>query len=232
MNLPNYFLADLPPEATLNAVMIGEACQTLRRNRERYLAHRSTQSLVHLLSHVAAEWLKPEDAFRNLALDQGPVATGFSRATLASGLDSFFKQLTPENFAALLEQDLGHPQRLDEINATEAERKAQRGAIAVAPELLVHIAAGNLPNPTLMSIVLGVLVRSARIVERPTNQNGQKREPRWVFRIMSTSHRSSLPASTRKTLSTSIKFEISLHGATRTFMGSLARSSPGLRNEA
>ena len=43
MNLPNYFLADLPPEATLSPAMITEACQTLKRNRERYLASRSTQ---------------------------------------------------------------------------------------------------------------------------------------------------------------------------------------------
>jgi hypothetical protein len=34
MNLPNYFLADLPPEAALSPTMIAEACQTLKRNRE------------------------------------------------------------------------------------------------------------------------------------------------------------------------------------------------------
>ena len=38
MTLPNYFLADLPPEATLSAAMVGEACQTLKRNRGLYLA--------------------------------------------------------------------------------------------------------------------------------------------------------------------------------------------------
>ena len=46
MNLPNYFLADLPPDATLTAAMVSEACQTLKRNREIYLAGRSTQSRV------------------------------------------------------------------------------------------------------------------------------------------------------------------------------------------
>ena len=52
MNLPNYFLADLPPEATLTPSMITEACQTLRRNREAYLATRSTQSLIELLNRI------------------------------------------------------------------------------------------------------------------------------------------------------------------------------------
>jgi len=165
MNLPNYFLADLPPEATLSAAMIGEACQTLKRNRERYLAHRTTHSLVKTLSDLGQRWLEPNCAFRNLALEQGPATIGFSRATLARGLDSFFQQLTPEHFHALLEQDLGHARRLDEMVAGPAERKSERAALVCAPELQVHVAAGNLPNPALSAMVLGLLVRSAQFVK-------------------------------------------------------------------
>ena len=165
MNLPNYFLADLPPEATLTAAMIGEACQTLKRNREKYLAGRSTQSLVELVCGVAENWLQANDRFRKLALEQGPAATGFLPATLANGLDAFFRQLTPENFSALLAQDLGHAQRLDEMVSDVAEQRIGRSAVVRGPELLVHVAAGNIPNPTLMSIVLGVLTRSAQFVK-------------------------------------------------------------------
>jgi hypothetical protein len=168
VNLPNYFLADLPPEATLSAAMIGEACQTLKRNRERYLAQRSTHSLVELLSEVGGNWLKADNAFRVLALEQGPSATGFSAATLANGLDLFFRQLTRENFQALLEQDLGHSRRLDGFVASEPEQKSNRAAIATNPELLVHVTAGNLPVPGLMSIVLGALARSAQFVKCAT----------------------------------------------------------------
>jgi hypothetical protein len=57
VNLPNYFLADLPPEATLSPQMIAEACATLKHNREQYLATRSTQSLVNLIAEVADNWL-------------------------------------------------------------------------------------------------------------------------------------------------------------------------------
>ena len=165
MKLPNYFLADLPPEATLSPTMISEACQTLKRNRERYFQPRSTNNMVLLLSSVARNWLDPEYPFRKLALEQGPEATGFSRATLANGLDAFFKLLTPEGFQRLLEQDLGHARRLDEMSSADSELKGSRAALAVAPELLVHIAAGNLPNPTLMSMILGVLMRSAQFVK-------------------------------------------------------------------
>lgn len=165
MNLPDYFLADLPPEATLTAPMITEACQTLKRNRLTYLAPRRTQTLVELLCRVAESWLQPENSFRKLALENGPDATGFSRSTLANRLDAFFRQFTPQNFNALIVQDLGHARRLDEMVFTAAEENQSRHSMTRAPEMLVHIAAGNIPNPTLMSIALDVLTRSAQFVK-------------------------------------------------------------------
>jgi hypothetical protein len=168
MNLPNYFLADLPPEAVLSPQMITEACQTLKRNRERYLARRTTDQQVRLLSGLAEEWLEPGSPFRQLALEQGPAETGFSRATLERGLDGFFRQLSRDNLQTLLLQDLGGTRRLDDLVAGAAEPPSTRAALAMAPELLVHVAAGNLPNPTLMSMVLGVLTRSAQFVKCAT----------------------------------------------------------------
>jgi hypothetical protein len=165
MNLPNYFIADLPPGAELSPQTIADACVTLKRNREQYLASRTTAQLVKLISDLAENWLQPDYPFRKLALDQGPAATGFSHATLVRGLDTFFQELTRENLHALLVQELGHAHRLDELCATAAEAKVQRAAMARGPELLVHIAAGTIPNPTLLSIVLGLLTRSAQFVK-------------------------------------------------------------------
>jgi hypothetical protein len=165
MNLPNYFLADLPPEATLSPTMIAEACQTLKRNRERYLMNRSTDGLVKVLSNVAESWLEPDYSFRKYALEIGPAQTGFPHATLMRGLDDFFKRLTRENFHALLIQEFGDAKRLDALTATPADQKQNRLAIVNAPEFQVHIAAGNIPNPTLSSIVFGLLTRSAQFVK-------------------------------------------------------------------
>jgi acyl-CoA reductase LuxC len=165
MNLPNYFLADLPPEAVLSSTMISEACQTLKRNRERYLLNRSTESLIKVLSGVAESWLEPDYSFRKLALELGPAQTGFFREILARGLDNFFRQFTRENFRALLVQEFGDAKRLDEIRATSVEEKFSRAAIARAPEFQVHICAGNIPNPAFTSIAFGLLLRSAQFVK-------------------------------------------------------------------
>jgi len=165
VNLPNYFLADLPPETTLSPALVSEACQTLKHNREHYLMNRPTESLIRILSNVADGWLEAGNPFRKLALELGPAQTGFSRETLARGLDNFFKQLTREDFHSLLVQEFGDAKRLDVLTATTTEQKRNRSAIVNAPEFQVHIAAGNIPNPTLTSIVFGLLTRSAQFVK-------------------------------------------------------------------
>jgi hypothetical protein len=164
MNLPNYFLADLPPEAVLSSKMISEACLALKQNREKFLAARTTDDIVELLCEVATEWLSPDNKFRKLALELGPADTGFSRPVLKRGLDDFFKQFTPENFQVLLTQEIGRAQRLDQFVA-DNEEKSNRLAMVHGPEFLVHIAAGNIPNPTLTSLTLGLLTRSAQFVK-------------------------------------------------------------------
>lgn len=168
MNLPNYFLADLPPEATLTQTVIEEACQALKRNRETYLVNRTTPALIRVLSGVAENWLEPDYPFRKLALEQGPQATGFTAPTLAAGLDGFFKEVTAENLQALLVQELGHVQRLDAPSATTNEQKTRRAALATGPEFIAHIAGGRIPNPAFTNLILGVLTRSAQFMKCPS----------------------------------------------------------------
>jgi hypothetical protein len=165
MNLPNYFLADLPPEATLSPVMIAEACQTLKRNREQFLAKRSVQSMTNFFATLAENWLEPEFPFRKFALENAAQAR-FSRATLERGLDNFFKQLTRENFRALLLQEFGDGlDAAGEPSTTAATAAARTIHLWRAPEFQVHIAAGNIPNPVFTSILFGLLTRSAQFVK-------------------------------------------------------------------
>ncbi len=165
MNLPNYFLADLPAGTPISPTMLIEACATLKRNREQYLAARTTEQMVRFLANIAEGWLDADNPFRKLALAHGPGQTGFGRPTLERGLDQFFGRITRENLRTLLVQELGDGKRLDGLAATPGEEKFSRAAIATGPEFLVHIAAGTIPNPTWMSLVLGLLTRSAQFVK-------------------------------------------------------------------
>jgi hypothetical protein len=167
INTPNYFLADLPLEA-LTPTTVSEACIAIKRNRAQFLLKRNTSSIIRTLANIAEEWQTDESPWRQRALAEGPAATGFSRTTLARGLDEFFKQVTKKNLELLILQDLGVLSRLDEMSSTEMEHGAERGARAVGSELLAHIAGGVIPNSTFMSMMLGLLVRSAQFIKCPS----------------------------------------------------------------
>ena len=170
LNLPSYFLADLPPDAALTPGLITEACQTLKRNRRRYLESRTTGSLLQCLDALGRDWLESDYPFRRHVLEGGPEAMGFSAAVLAAGLDSFFQQLTAENLEGLLRQELGHPRRLDDFFPGDHERNGNRVALARGPQLLAHIAPGNIPSAVMLDMVLGLLARSAQFVKCASGQ--------------------------------------------------------------
>ena len=70
MNLPNYFIADLPGEHSISPRLVTDACQTLKRNREQFLLGRSTASIVAMVIATAQGWLEP-GPFRRLAIERG-----------------------------------------------------------------------------------------------------------------------------------------------------------------
>ena len=158
MELPNYFLADLPTRETLSPKLITEACETLKRNGERFLRPRSTESIINVLASLAREWRDPEFPLRKRVLEEAPVLTRFTRQILERRLDNLFAQITQENLKALVVQDLGDLRRLDEM-VTNGQG-SQHASIAHGPELLVQITGGILPNPTITSMILGLLARS------------------------------------------------------------------------
>jgi len=170
-SLPDYFLADLPAEAALTPGLITEACQTLKRNRERYLENRTTESLIQRLDRLGRDWLDADYPFRRRALSAEASVTGFPAPVLATGLDSFFQQLTAANLEALLRQELGHPHRLDHFHPPEHQRGGRRLAVAHGPRLLAQIAPGNVPVSVMMDMVLGLLTRSAQFIKCASGQS-------------------------------------------------------------
>jgi hypothetical protein len=168
MDLPNYFIADLSTENMPNRQMLTDACLTLKRNRQRYLQARSTASLIRTLANVAEHWTYPHYPIRQYTFEHGPSATGFPSVTLEKGLLDFMSEITEENLQALIEQDLGHLRRMDEPCANASDRSGQRMSMALGPELIMHITAGNLPNSVFSTMLLGLLSKSSQLVKCAT----------------------------------------------------------------
>ena len=165
LGLPNYFLVDTQPKARLSPEMVTEACRQLKRNRVQYLRDTPTEQAVKMLARLADNWRDDLFPMRKLALAHGSAQTGFSKPSLVRGLDQFFGRITEESLHNLIAQALGASRRLDGPMGTPEERADNRTAMARGPELIGHITAGNLPCPTLMSMIHGVLVGSAQFVK-------------------------------------------------------------------
>ncbi len=165
LELPNYFLIDVPAEARLSPSMLREALRQIKRNRRQYILDMSTEDVVKVLARLADNWRDDLFPFRKHALEAGPAATGFSRETLRRGLDQFFGRITEDSLYNLLAQEFGDARRLDTPAPIPEERVENRMALAVGPELIGHITAGNIPCPTLMSMIHGLLIGSAQFIK-------------------------------------------------------------------
>ena len=169
-DLPNYFLIDTQPEARLTPDIVLEACRQLIRNRAQYLRDMSTDQTITILARLADHWQDDLYPFRKKALEACPQRTGFSRETLARGLDRFFGRITEESLHNLVAQDLGDSRRLDAPQGTPEERADDRTAMVRGPELVAQIAAGNMPCPTLMSMIHCLIIGSAQFIKCPARQ--------------------------------------------------------------
>ena len=156
----DYFLAD-KPGAELTATLITEACQTLRHNRDDYLAQVGNEPIIAKLTEVSGLWRSPDYELRKIALAAGPEETGFPPEVLAAGLDACFADWTQEKFFMLLAQEFGDATRLQSFTSHPNHTLS----MVHSPQLIAHIAPGNLPVPVFQSIAFGLLLRSAQFVK-------------------------------------------------------------------
>ncbi|MDP6035072.1 MAG: hypothetical protein QGG55_03425, partial [Verrucomicrobiota bacterium] len=56
LELPNYFLIDVPPEARLDPGMLREALRQIKRNRRQYIRDISTEYVVKVIARLADNW--------------------------------------------------------------------------------------------------------------------------------------------------------------------------------
>ncbi len=168
MSLPPCYLADLPPQAELTPALIREAWLSLQRNREQHLGHRTTPAMLRDLESAASLWLSPDSPYLQVALKFGTQESGFTAPTIEAGLRQLFGSITVAELETWIEQDLGHPYRLDAFCASGPERASNRRSKAIGPATVAHITAGNLPAAGVTSLVSGLVVRSAQFLKCAT----------------------------------------------------------------
>jgi len=139
---------------------IKEAVSRTCEARERVRQHRTTDSVITALAQTAKNWLDPNNPWRKKAIEQAMAPTGFSEAMLGEAIDLTFGAINYESLGELLDRELGNRRVLDEF--------CLRGRVqsrATAPRLITHVLAGSIPVPGIVSICIGLLMRSANVVK-------------------------------------------------------------------
>ena len=169
MNLPNYFLADLPPEATLSPAMITEACQTLKRNREQYLAARSTDGMVKILERSGGKLAATGQFLPQARAGTWPGENRLSRARLGEGPGQFLPATHARKFPRAAATGIRRAGGLtsDVVSCDEGNNPHSSLAIVIcaARNFSSTSPRATFRIPTLTSIVFGLLTRSAQFVK-------------------------------------------------------------------
>ena len=166
MNLPNYFLADLPPEATLSPAMIAEACQTLKRNREQYLRPAPRRAWCKLLCEAGGKLAGTGISVPEAGAGKRAGGHGIFPRDAERGAWTIFSSNSPRKiFTRCWRRNWATPNGWTKFAPRRSRKNTRARRWPPRRNFVVHIAAGNIPNPALMSIVLGLLTRSAQFVK-------------------------------------------------------------------
>jgi hypothetical protein len=118
------------------------------------------RTIVQALGKLSRRWLDPEFSYRKKAVLRLVSESGFSRAMAQALLDDLFKELTTQKLWGLLQAELGDPLVLDGFRK-DLQRKCL--VYAQGPERVAHIFSANVPNPSILSFVFGMLVKSVNV---------------------------------------------------------------------
>ena len=129
----------------------------------------SVTSIARSLGKLSLRWLDRNYSFRKKARQKLVKSSHFTGPMADQLLDSLFQELTQAKLLKLLKAELGDPKVLDGFRR---DKLAGRSQTARGPKVITHIFSGNIPNPAVMSFVLGMLVKSVNIGKTSSKDEG------------------------------------------------------------
>ncbi|HIE65224.1 MAG: acyl-CoA reductase [Nitrospira sp.] len=118
--------------------------------------------IIDWIDTAAQRWLDPKDPIRKEAESLLPLASGVSKEMVRFILDDLFKNLTRPVLIHLLEEELGNPALCDGFRP---KRKGVGFTRVIGPRLITHILPGNISGTAIVSLVCGLLAKSANLAK-------------------------------------------------------------------
>ncbi len=157
----------LPPEAEADApggqvspVLVARVAAHVWAAREAYLARLPVAEIGEILDRCVGLWLEPGSPWLEAAACRIARVTPYSEAMVQLGVRRLLRACRKAALMALLEEELGDPNVLDAFCPRPAAAGSRR---ALGPALTTHIFSGNVPGLPAVSLIHGLLVKSANL---------------------------------------------------------------------
>jgi len=153
--------------ATLRPDLLGRVLDAIAAARAERLARRPVGDIIAAISCLAADWRREDFPWRALAMRALPAVTGLSPAMVREILPKLFASFTAPALHAFVDAETipGAGRVLDTVVATPAGER-----LAVGPDLLAHISAGNIPGLAIPALVVGLLAKAAVVIKAPRGE--------------------------------------------------------------
>lgn len=167
MNWNDERVSFLPPEIQAEAdsgqptaTLVGETLSRLSAARDAYLAKLPVAEIVEILDRSVGLWLEAGSPWLDAAGRRIATATPYSEAMVHAGISKLLEGCRKDGLLALLEAELDDPEVLDGFRPRRGRHGLHR---AFCPTLTTHIFSGNVPGLPAVSLVHGLLVKSANL---------------------------------------------------------------------
>jgi hypothetical protein len=143
----------------LSPAQLTAMSERVRTHSAVHLQSLSTAQIIDIISRAIARLLDKKDVYRIEAERLLPRLTGLAPDMLSLSLSAYLKTFRKPQLQRFVAEDFPNPAQLESFTP----RSTGGWSKAVAPDLLVHVWAGNVPGLPLWSLISGLLVRAGNI---------------------------------------------------------------------
>ncbi len=131
------------------------------------LAKEPIFKILDWIDAATQRWLDPKDPIRKEAESLLLLTSGASKEMIHFILEDLFKNLTRPVLIQLLEEELGDPALCDQFRP---KKKGLGFTRVIGPRLITHILPGNISGTAVISLVCGLLAKSANLAKVSTEE--------------------------------------------------------------
>ncbi len=120
----------------------------------------NTSSIAASLGKLSTKWLRRSFPYRIRAVRRLAEESSYTEKMAHAMVDALFRELTTPKLMKLLRSELRDPRVLDGFRKDSVTGAFHR---AFGPKRILYIFAANVPNPAVVSFVIGMLLKSVNI---------------------------------------------------------------------